>query len=310
MTAKAKIFTLTLNPAIDVHYTLDSIAVGCANAARLVGRDSGGKGLNVSRALAAVGVPSLAVIAVGDVGGEEYIRGIKGVEYATVGLDGAVRENINLHTGTGVTVIAPEGPSVDVGKVEEIEELLWKKGITRGDLVVFSGRISTASDKGAILDLLRRLSDDGVKLILDSASLTLDEIVSVKPLLIKPNEEELRLLLDEAVSDPCGAIRSAKRLRSMGISYVLVTLGAHGAVLAGERAHVAVAPTVDAISSTGAGDSAIAGFIHGLLSGLDEAECLRLAVTLGTAAAMTKGTLPPDPCQIKELYSKVEIVEK
>lgn len=182
-------------------------------------------------------------------------------------------------------------------------------GIDSGDLLVFSGRISDTSDKDGVIALLRRMSERGVRLVLDSASLSLDDIACLKPFLIKPNTEELAALVGRSITDREGAVENASRLRKL-CERVLVTLGADGAVLVAEKIYAAEAPSITAVSATGAGDSALAGFIVGYLSDLDEGECLRLAVAFGSAAAMTSGTLPPDPCQIKELYSRVNVVEE
>ena len=46
-----KVYTVTLNPAYDVHATVDGFAAEKENFATVLSRDAGGKGVNVSRAL-------------------------------------------------------------------------------------------------------------------------------------------------------------------------------------------------------------------------------------------------------------------
>ena len=57
-----KIFTLTLNPAFDVHAQAASFAIHRESVASVTSRDAGGKGINISRALSAFGVENEAFV--------------------------------------------------------------------------------------------------------------------------------------------------------------------------------------------------------------------------------------------------------
>lgn len=100
----------------------------------------------------------------------------------------------------------------------------------------------------------------------------------------------------------------AKKLLADGIENVMISLGEKGALLVTAEATVtAVPPTIDALSTIGAGDSTIAGFIAAYSSGADAAERLKVATSYGTAACLLEGTTPPTKENVAEIYEKVRV---
>ena len=123
--------------------------------------------------------------------------------------------------------------------------------------------------------------------------------------LLKPNTEELADLVDADPSslDEVGAIVEAARpLLDAGVGAVLLTRGSRGAVLLTTDGTWTVdAPPVQARSTVGAGDSALAGYLLGALDGLDPAKRLTLAVAYGSAAASLPGSTMPSPADLPPL---------
>ena len=297
-----KIFTLTTNPAIDLHIYADSLKIGGVSTARATQRHSGGKGVNLSRALDAMGVASECIVFVGRENAGEYLAGLSGMKGVSERLtDGAVRENINIHTPEGDSVIATAGAPLTDADIRSLEYYLYSQ--TRvGDILCFCGRVATEENKNALLPLLRELSGRGVRVILDSASLTLSDVEKIKPYAIKPHAEELSALFGRDSVTREEAVLLARELCVRGVGLSLVTLGADGAILASRKeAYYAKAPKIEVSSTTGAGDSALAGLICATLGGVNMSVTLRYSVALGSAASLTNGTLPPDPCEIKRL---------
>ena len=88
----------------------------------------------------------------------------------------------------------------------------------------------------------------------------------------------------------------------------MISLGEKGALLVTETAAItATPPTVNALSTIGAGDSTVAGFIAACSKGADAPECLRVATSYGTAACLLEGTTPPTKENVEEIYKKVKI---
>ena len=85
---------------------------------------------------------------------------------------------------------------------------------------------------------------------------------------------------------------------------MMISLGAKGAILCTDGVVYAInAPKIDAVSTIGAGDSSIAGFLCGFADGRTAEDCLRMAVAFGSAACLTSGTNPPDPDRVKDLLA-------
>lgn len=300
------IITLTLNPAIDVHLRADVLTPSGYNTARFLRRDSGGKGINVSRALGAWGVDSLCYAVIGEDNAEEFAAPVarEGINIVYSTVKGRVRENINIQHPESETVIAMQGPSLDKLAVERAERDL-SAHVNRDTVLCFSGSLSEGTDKDAVLSLLYRMKSLGARLVIDTRSLSIEEIISLRPYLIKPNEAEAFALTGMSADGMERAAEIAIALRDMGCENVLLTLGEGGAALASaDGVFVADAPDITPVSTVGAGDSTIAGFLSSRTSGAD---ALALSVAFGSAACLSEGTSPPDPCQIKRLLAEIRV---
>ena len=303
-----KIYTLTLNPAYDVHATAKLLTLGCENLADVTSRQAGGKGVNVSRALHSHGVNNTAVVVLGKENCGDFTR-----ELAATGLDclylereGRIRENLTIHCTEGPeTRISFRGFSVDGSILTEITQ---KLSIDENTIVTFTGSVPAGICHDCVLDFLRGLSEKGAKLVLDSKSLTLEDIYALKPWLIKPNQEEISAYFDCWVESVDQALEKAAIFAEHGVTNVMISLGDQGAMLIhGGNTYLATPPAVKAVSTIGAGDSAIAGFIAAALDGKTPEECLQTAVTFGTAACLTEGTLPPLPRDTSAIFQAVKL---
>jgi fructose-1-phosphate kinase PfkB-like protein len=125
------------------------------------------------------------------------------------------------------------------------------------------------------------------------------------PFLIKPNEEEIVAYTKTEISLPSDAIKAAKLIRGNGVENVMISLGSQGAMLVcDDGAFVATPPRIDALSTIGAGDSSIGGFLAAMANGLDAEACLQTAVAFGSAACLTRGTRPPKKEDILRLLQE------
>ena len=96
-------------------------------------------------------------------------------------------------------------------------------------------------------------------------------------------------------------VDAARLLVGLGLGAVMVTLGPAGAVLVtADGAWHATAPEVPVVSTVGAGDSSVAGYILADVNGGDEAERLSTAMAYGSAAASLPGTTLPTPADLPE----------
>lgn len=302
------VITLTLNPAFDVHCAAPGFAAGRENAVRLLSRDAGGKGINISRALSACHVPSTAYVVVGEENGADFCRALTdgGLSYTALTVPGRIRENITLHTeGLGETRISFPGFAVAPTLLAELEQALLP--LAAADAVfTLTGSLPQGITAADVQPLLARLQARGARLVIDSRSFALPDLIEARPFLIKPNEDEISLYYDKPIRTLADAAEAADAIREKGIENVMLSLGAMGAALATPRGrYTCRAPSIKPISTIGAGDSSIAGFLAACRAGKPDEDCLRTAIAYGSAACMQEGTLPPTAADVERLLMAI-----
>lgn len=303
-----KIYTLTLNPAYDVHAFVKSLVLNCENLAQIKSREAGGKGVNISRALCNGQIPNTAIIVLGKENGDEFKNAISAMDCVLLEKEGRIRENLTFHHENGTeTRISFSGFSADDSILEEV---LNNIVIENDTIVTFTGRIPVGVSKDKAKDFLKALQGRGVRIVLDSKSFTIEDIFEIKPWLIKPNQEEISDYLGCEIKTLSQVLEKATVFTEHGITNTMVTLGERGAVLLTEdRVYTATCPAITAISTIGAGDSTIAGFLAGTYAGETVIGCLKTAVSYGTAACLTAGTLPPKKEDIEKIYAQICVSE-
>ena len=303
-----KIYTITLSPAYDVHATASSLVLQHENLAHVKSRDAGGKGVNVSRALTYNGVDNTAVVVLGRDNCADFKAALDSdkMTYVAIEKSGRIRENLTIHEdGKDETRISFSGFSLDNGILSEVEALME---VDESSIVTFTGSVPKGVDMPEIKRFLARLKDKGARVVVDSRSFTLADLIEVAPWLIKPNSEEIATYSGKEVNSFADCLDFAKELCAGGIDNVMISLGEKGAILVTADAAVgAVPPTINALSTIGAGDSTIAGFIAAYCEGKDAAEMLRVAVSYGSAACLLEGTTPPTKSNVAEIYKDVKI---
>lgn len=304
-----KIITLTLNPAFDIHCYTEHFMPYHENLAQITDREAGGKGVNISRALTVCGVPNTALVVMGDENAAAFRSALNadGMNFIELTVPGRIRENITLHTENAAeTRISFAGFTADDSLICRVRDTLAPL-VDRETIVTFTGRIPDGVTLDAVKHLLRDLTQKGVRTVIDSRSFTRDDILECRPWLIKPNEEEIALYSSRPVTDLPSAALAAEEIHREGIENVMISLGSHGAVLAcSEGTFTSPAPPITPLSTIGAGDSSIAGFLAA--AHLPPAARLRHAISYGTAACLTSGTKPPR-CSDVELFLKGKLVE-
>lgn len=301
------IVTLTPSPSLDRTLELDHLVRGEVLRASAAYVHAGGKGINVTRALVHHGVASCAVVPVGGAEGARLVALLdeRGVPVRAVPVTGATRTNITLAETDGTTtkVNAP-GPALSA---DEVDALLAALEATLGEAVAAAPDASHALvaagslPRGAGDDLFVHVAAiarlHGVPFSLDTSGEPLRRAVAAGGLdLAKPNDDELAELVGRALPTVGDLVAAAREVVAAGTRQVLVSLGAHGALLVtAHESWWAGGPPLVPLSTVGAGDTTLAGF----LSAPGPApERLRTAVAWGRAAVRTPGTAVPDPSDI------------
>ncbi len=281
------IYTLTFNPAVDYYIALDDLKLGQVNRTKTEQIRFGGKGINVSIVLKEFGVNSVCLGFVGGFIGTAIENHLKqnGIECDFVNVSGNTRINVKLND----TDINATGPDISFGELEELY-LKFDK-LQKGDFLVISGSVPKSLPQDVYQNILENLKTKDINFVVDAEKDLLFDTLKYKPFLIKPNHHELGEIFNIEITDFDTALNYAQKLQGLGAKNVMVTLSDKGAVLIDEdgKSYVQKAPKGDVISAVGSGDSAIAAFLAEYLNGSDYKNCLKTAVTAGSATAFSDG---------------------
>ena len=308
------VITVTLNPTIDRIIEVPGFRVGGHLRGRLRSRLPAGKAFNVSRALAALGVPSTAMGWVGQDAAKAFEEAADRAGLATrfTPIGGPTRENITITDpeGSGETHIRDTGPMVTDDDVRRLSGEL----ATRADenaLFVFTGSCAPGLAPDRFGDLLDTCIGAGARVVVDGSGEAL-RVAAAKPLwMIKPNLQELADLVGRNLQNDHAIVAAARDL-SESISIVVVTLGSRGAwcFAGGTELRGRVPLAADRIRSTvGCGDAILAGFLADSRSQegtIDSALSAGLAVA--AASAMNEKPAVFDPGDVRLLRDQVELV--
>lgn len=307
------IITVTPNPSIDRTATLTAPLVrGAVHRAQSVTIEPGGKGVNVARALTLAGLDTLALLPAA--AGDPVLAALtsRHVRYHLIPVAHAVRTNLTITESDGTTTkINEPGGALGAAKVEELTASVVERAAD-ATWVVLSGSLPPGMADTWYSEVVQRLLPLGCKVAVDTSDAPLAALAAgfdrAAPDVIKPNSEELAHLagvsaddLETALAqgDPAPVIDAARTLIARGARTVLATLGAAGAVLVDDiYAWVAEPAPICPVSTVGAGDSALAGYIRAAVEGADAPQRLRMAVAYGSAAAALPGSALPKPDQI------------
>jgi 1-phosphofructokinase len=287
------IVTLTPNPSLDRTVHLDRLERGHVHRAQREGEEPSGKGVNVTRALVANGIDSVAVLPVGGAAGEEIAARLRaaGVAHVGVPVTGAVRANVSLVEADGTTTkINGPGPELSGAENAALLAAVGRAAAEGASWVVAAGSLPPGADPAlyaAAADVARAA---GARFALDSSGGALAAGLPGQPDVVKPNVEELAEAVDGPVVTVGDAVAGARVLRARGARAVLVSLGPDGALLVdGEGARHAEADVPVVRSTVGAGDALLAGFV----AAAGGADPLRTALAWATAAVGVEGSAVP-----------------
>lgn len=289
------IVTVTANPSLDRTVEVDALVRGAVLRATGGRIDPGGKGVNVSRALAAHGVLTTAVLPIGGAEGAQlaWLLGEAGVSVELVPVEGAVRANVSIAEPDGtVTKVNEPGPVLTAAELRELTRATVGAA-TGASWVAVCGSLPPGAPVDLYADLVGAVRDSAARTVVDTSGPALVAALAARPGLVKPNREELAEAVGSPVDSLHAAVEAATRLRALGAEQVLASLGADGAVLCtADGCWWGTAPVADPVSSVGAGDATLAGFLSVLGGG---PEALAEALAWGAAAVQLPGSRMPRP---------------
>ena len=305
------IITVTLNPALDKTVTLPGFAVNTVNRVQKIRLDPGGKGINVSKTVKALGGNTLSIGILGGASGG-YIKSA---------LDRMNLPNDMVITGeatrTNIKIVDPVlMTNTDINEAggpvsQQMLLAVWEKltdVVKPGDTVVFAGKNPPGMGDGLLADWIRRLKERNVRICVDTVGEPMRLALAEKPDMIKPNKAELSEIVGKNLISDSQILEAARELVAQGVGLAAVSMGADGAffvtkdvVLRGR------APKVSVVSTAGAGDAMMAALAHYTAAGCSLEETARRSIAVASASVMCDGSQPAELDKILPLIDRVII---
>ncbi|MFI1371419.1 ribokinase [Streptomyces longwoodensis] len=286
-------------------YDYDLLVVGSANADLVIGVERrpgagetvlgsdlavhpGGKGANQAVAAARLGARTALLARIGD---DAYGRLLlesqraAGVDTVGVLVGGAP-------TGVALITVDPSGDNSIVVS-PGANARLAPRDVRAATSLFHASRVVSAQLEiplETVEEVVRTLPPDTRFVLNPSPPRPLDTevLAACDPLIV--NEHEAKVLLGEAYDVASGPEDWARLLLAKGPRSVVVTLGARGALVASSEGVGRVgAVAVDAVDTTGAGDSFTAALAWRLGAGASLAEAAAYAARVGAVAVTRRG---------------------
>ena len=310
------IVTVTLNAAIDRTLTVPNFQRGQRHRASASLSLPGGKGINVARALKALGVPVVATGFVGGVTGERIIEALTAEailnDFVRIGGESRTSTAVVDPTGGTYTEINEWGPAITEAELELLLEKL--RYLTQGaELVVFAGSLPRDVPDAFYAETIHELARRHVPAALDSDSEPLRLGVEAEPFLVSPNQAEAESLVGQEFNDHDDVRLGLEQIADLGARNVLITMEDGCAASLrddrGTRWFRATAPKVEPVSVVGSGDVLLAAYIAAWSAGRSAEDALRAAVAAGAASTLELGAGRFDPRQAGRLQAGVTLGE-
>jgi tagatose 6-phosphate kinase len=301
------ILTVTLNTALDITYRVRALRPHSSHRVTEVTERPGGKGLNVGRVLAALGHE---VTVTGFTGGatgrtvRDQLAATAGVVDALVPVEGSTRRTIAVvDTATGDTTQLNEpGPAITPAEWSAFQER-YEHLLRSASAVALCGSLPPGVPVGAYAQLVRTARTLAVPVLLDTSGEPLRRGVAARPDIVKPNADELAELTGS--HEPLQATRNARR---RGAHTVVASLGAQGLLMVNaEGCWRAAPPRRVSGNPTGAGDSAVAGLLSGLVEHLPWPDRLARAAALSTATVLSPAAGEFDHATYENLLAEIAV---
>ena len=305
------VITVTLNPAVDKTLLVPGFSVDRVNRVQQIITDAGGKGINVSKSVQALGGQTCCLgILGGDTG--DFIRSElerMGLPHDMVMTRNATRTNIKIVDldGRTNTDINEPGTAVTPEALILVEEKLYALA-SAGDTVVFAGKVPPGTPDDLLARWTAELGNRGARVCLDTVGVPMELALREKPFLIKPNVEELQMLLGRELRTEQQLVDAAQEIISMGVDLAAVSMGADGAFFVTAKEVVRTwSPKVSVVSTVGAGDAMMAALAHYSRT-LDDLESLaRKATAVASATVTVEGSKPAPLSLVQSLVHKIRV---
>ncbi|MBR5157568.1 MAG: 1-phosphofructokinase [Clostridia bacterium] len=302
------IYTLTTNPAVDMHITTEQLKMDTVTRTKNAALSGNGKGVNVSLVLERFNVATGVLGFFGGFTGEYIIKECEKKVAKTIPtrIDGETRINVFLVDQNGEYNMVNEGPAITEKNQQELLDTI--ASLSDLDILVISGSMARGASDDYYDRIIKTVIDKKAQFVIDISSKKLKELLKYRPLLIKPNDDEIEDIFGIKITDDKVAKDVLKMLYDMGAQNVLITMGAKGSYFYNGDSFYCCEPYPVKLKSTiCAGDSFLAAFIKSRFAEkLSIEESLKFASATGANVAEHDGIGPLDMVDVYKEKIKVK----
>ncbi len=305
------ITTVTLNPAVDMFFAVDSLVPGSLHRVNEMVQQPGGKGINVAKALKSFGISSVST---GFLGGSHgrFIREqlqVMGLVERFIEVPFDTRVNVKI-LGSNAQLTELNGVQANVPNEKawrHLEDELVASA-KPDSWVSLCGSLPANCDVTWYNKMIHKIKARGAHVLLDASDEPLRSGILAGPDMVKPNTQELSQFVHRELTTLEEVVDAAYEIVDQGVSLVIVSMGPDGLIAVTKDAiYKVTVPPVHVVSSVGAGDTLVAGLLYGQVHRLSLAETLRFAAAAGTAAVSQIGVTQPKITHVDDILTNVKV---
>ena len=255
--------------------------------------DAGGKGLNVARAVLALGGRPTCAGFLGGLSGQRVATLAAAEGFAGAWTDIAEETRtcviITAEDGSDATVFNEHGPTVTDEEWAQLQRDVVQAGLMN-DVVCLSGSLPDGASEAGYQTLIRLVEGSRRPVWVDTSGRSLRAAIEAQPTTVKINDVEAGEIVGETIRPAQEAAVVAESFRNRGVSNVVITLGEEGAVLVtADGAWWAKPPELQMVSTVASGDCFLAGMVVAVSAGEPMERALMHGVAAGSANAISTG---------------------
>lgn len=284
------VYTVTFNPSLDYVMKVDKLKLGQVNRTESELIYPGGKGINVSIVLKNLGIDSKTLGFKAGFTGDAIERLVNdfGCSCDFIKIqDGMSRINVKIKS-ENESEINGQGPMITQYALGKL--FLKLEALEDNDTLVLAGSIPNTLPEDIYENILKRLADKKIRVVVDATKDLLLNVLKYHPFLIKPNNHELGEMFGIVLKTDNDIIQHSIKLQKIGARNVLISMAGDGAILITENGDIykSVPPKGKVINSVGAGDSMVAGFLAGYITTNDYEKAFKMGLAAGSASAFSE----------------------
>lgn len=309
------ILTVTLNPAVDRSYRIDGFIAGERFRIFDTTETIGGKGINVAKILHHMNYKVFTTGFYGGFNGKYIMSYLDQIElpnrFIEINSESRNFSVINDLKNNKETILNEAGPRVSIEEqklfLDSFESMLNEFNF---EWIVIAGSVPQNMPESIYYDLVTIGNKHNLKIIVDAKPPFLKKALKAKPYLIKPNRQEYMNLINMREWDMKQAISIGKDIAKEYNTKILLSLGEEGSIFIDQDDTIKIEFIPIEIKNTiGSGDSLVAGYISGIIDGLDKESCLKRGTAYSLSNALKKGIGEIELDEVKELEKLVKIIK-